>query len=153
MNEEWRFVAGTNEKWQVSSLGRAAKWGKVIPKKRIHVPKRGSVRIYRLILEAFVGPCPLGMECCHLDDNHANNALSNLRWGTKEENQIDAIRNGNGNNILTEDNVREAIVLHRSNPSVWNYVTLGRKYKVTPETISMAVRGLTWKRLQKEVPN
>lgn len=151
MNEEWRFVAGTNEKWQVSSLGRAAKWGKIIPKVRIHVPGRGSTRIYRLILETFVGPCPPGMEGCHKDDNHENNALTNLYWGTKEENQIDAIQNGNGNNILTEDQVREAITLYRTGK--WTYVALSRRYGVTPENISMAVRGLTWKRLQLEVSN
>ena len=153
MSEEWKFVAGTNEKWQVSSLGRAARWGTIIPKVRIHVPGRGSVRIYRLILEAFVGPCPLGMECCHLDDDHSSNAVTNLRWDTKEENQIDAIRNGSGNNKLSEDQVREAISLYRADPRLWNYVALGRRYGVTPETISMAVRGLTWKRLQKETYN
>lgn len=51
--------------------------------------------IHRLILEAFVGPCPEGMEGCHWDDNPANNALSNLRWGTDSDNSFDSVRNGN----------------------------------------------------------
>src|SRR5688500_4928598 len=37
-------------------------------------------RIHRLVLMAFVGPCPAGMEGCHNDGNPLNNALDNLRW-------------------------------------------------------------------------
>ncbi len=49
---------------------------------------------HRLILEAFVGPCPPGMECCHRDGNPANNRPENLRWGTRAENAADSIRHG-----------------------------------------------------------
>lgn len=38
-------------------------------------------RVHRLVLEAFVGPCPPGMECRHLDDDPRNNRLDNLAWG------------------------------------------------------------------------
>src|SRR5215469_11602400 len=34
--------------------------------------------VHILVLEAFVGPCPSGMECCHGDGNPKNNNLSNL---------------------------------------------------------------------------
>lgn len=51
-------------------------------------------QVHRLVLEAFVGPCPLGMQCCHWDDNPLNNKLSNLRWGTGKENMADRKRNG-----------------------------------------------------------
>ena len=50
--------------------------------------------IHRLVLEAFVGPCPEGQEARHLDDLGAHNELSNLLWGTRADNQHDAIRNG-----------------------------------------------------------
>lgn len=49
---------------------------------------------HRLVLEAFVGPCPPGMEACHKDGNPKNNALSNLRWGTSKENGLDMVRHG-----------------------------------------------------------
>jgi hypothetical protein len=56
---------------------------------------------YRLVLEAFVGPCPPGMETLHWDDDPNNNNLQNLRWGTRAENMQDMSRNGNGNAGVT----------------------------------------------------
>lgn len=53
-----------------------------------------SVRVARLVLETFVGPCPLGMEALHWDDDKSNNHLSNLRWGTRSQNMEDRVRNG-----------------------------------------------------------
>jgi hypothetical protein len=50
--------------------------------------------VHALILEAFVGPCPPGLECRHLDGNPANNRLDNLIWGTRIENQDDRRRHG-----------------------------------------------------------
>lgn len=49
--------------------------------------------VHKLVLDAFVGPAPAGTECCHHDDNPANNALCNLRWGTRSENMADFRRN------------------------------------------------------------
>ncbi len=51
-------------------------------------------RVHTLILEAFVGPCPPGMEACHADDNQSNNRLTNLRWDTHKANCADRSRNG-----------------------------------------------------------
>lgn len=53
-----------------------------------------SVLIHRLVLEMFIGPCPDGMECRHLDGNPLNNRLDNLRWGTHLENMEDRRRHG-----------------------------------------------------------
>lgn len=51
--------------------------------------------VHRIVLEAFVGPAPEGMEACHDPDlNPANNAISNLRWGTSKENSDDSERHG-----------------------------------------------------------
>lgn len=53
-----------------------------------------STRVHRLVLEAFVGPCPDGMECRHLNNNPSDNRLENLAWGTKVENGVDRSKNG-----------------------------------------------------------
>lgn len=50
--------------------------------------------VHTLVLEAFVGPRPPGLQCCHNDGNPANNFVSNLRWGTQESNAADSIKHG-----------------------------------------------------------
>ncbi|AWN04235.1 HNH endonuclease [Gordonia phage Sour] len=57
----------------------------------------GSVvraRVHRLVLEAFVGPCPEGQQACHADDDKTNNELTNLRWDSPSANAADMRRNG-----------------------------------------------------------
>lgn len=56
--------------------------------------KQGSALVHRLVLLTFSGPCPDGMEGLHKDGNPANNALSNLAWGTHSENQMDQVLHG-----------------------------------------------------------
>lgn len=118
MTEEWRPVVGYEGNYEVSSmgrvrsldradgLGRKAK-GRVLKfrplpngRPRVNLSRNGIIRDaypYRLVLEAFVGPCPPGMECLHWDDDPNNNDVSNLRWGTRTDNMRDMSRNGNGN--------------------------------------------------------
>lgn len=57
-------------------------------------------RVHRLVLEAFVGPCPDGMEACHWDDDPANNGLVNLRWDYRSGNRRDGVRNGKHANAI-----------------------------------------------------
>lgn len=45
--------------------------------------------VHRLVMLAFRGPCPEGMEVCHRDGNGSHNWLSNLRYGTKASNESD----------------------------------------------------------------
>jgi len=50
---------------------------------------------HRLVLEAFRGPCPVGMEACHSPDRApSNNALANLRWDTHASNHADKTLHG-----------------------------------------------------------
>ena len=64
---------------------------------RVALSKNGVVTdflLHRVVLEAFRGPCPEGMEACHSDDDPSNNNLSNLRWDTHANNVNDRRRNG-----------------------------------------------------------
>jgi hypothetical protein len=54
--------------------------------------KRYHRYVHRLVLEAFVGPCPEGLECRHLNGVGTNNHLGNLKWGTQQENRQDTVR-------------------------------------------------------------
>lgn len=50
--------------------------------------------VHVLVLNAFVGPCPPGLECCHGDGKPARNEVDNLRWDTRLANVRDMIRHG-----------------------------------------------------------
>lgn len=59
------------------------------------VGKMRSVKVHRLVLLAFAGPCPPGMQCRHLNGVKTDNRFpENLKWGTRLENAADAIRLG-----------------------------------------------------------
>lgn len=119
MAEEWRPVVGYEKDYEVSDHGRIRsldrldnlgrqRRGRVLSlcanstdHLQVSLFRNGeSVRflIHRLVLEAFLGPCPEGMEACHWDDNPRNNRLSNLRWDTRAENMRDQVRNGRNHN-------------------------------------------------------
>ena len=50
--------------------------------------------IHVLVLTAFRGPRPPGMQTRHLDSNPANNWDGNLAWGTPSENMQDCVAAG-----------------------------------------------------------
>lgn len=49
---------------------------------------------HRLILHAFVGPSPEGMECSHENGDSTDNRIENLKWKTHLENIRDKERHG-----------------------------------------------------------
>ena len=50
--------------------------------------KRKAIYLHRFILTAFKGPAPDStMECHHIDHDTSNNAIDNLMWVTRQENQ------------------------------------------------------------------
>ncbi len=88
---------GGHRRLRVFKPSRMDKWGHL----GVHLRRDGKIRsfyVHRLVLEAFVGPCPPGMEGCHWNDVPDDNRLSNLRWGTRKENRLDIVRNGNDPN-------------------------------------------------------
>ena len=106
MTEEWRQVKRM-EGYEVSDLGGLRRKNKTWPytKSEYNYPKprytkRGYHRahngekdylVHRLVLEAFVGPCPEGKECDHINRKKADNRVVNLRWVTRSENMKNII--------------------------------------------------------------
>jgi len=110
--EEWRPVVGYEGAYEVSDQGRVRSLERrvrlvtrqageptrlVSPRVlrpgpmasghlSVAIGKGNSRLVHQLVLEAFVGPRPIGWDSLHLDHNPANNALSNLRYGTRSEN-------------------------------------------------------------------
>lgn len=107
-------------------------------------------RVHRLVLEAFVGLCPPGMECAHRDCNPSNNSLENLRWTTHKDNAADTIRLGRfprgsrqGRAKLTEEVVLEA--RRRYAKGGISIPTLAAEMGVSTAVAQFAVTGRTWR--------
>lgn len=106
--ENWNPIKGFEGLYEISDQGRI----KSLRRDRLMHPgvvneighlqarlsqRGGAVRyayVHRLVLESFVGPCPDGMQCRHLNGNAADNRLENLRWGTASEDNHDRVRHG-----------------------------------------------------------
>ena len=88
------MLSRTGNRYTQLRRGRVLSPGK-LNGKHLHVVLEGrnDHLVHHLVLEAFVGPCPPGMEARHADDDPSNNNLSNLSWGTRGENSGDSIRN------------------------------------------------------------
>ncbi len=106
--------------------------------------------VHRLVLEAFVGPCPEGMECRHLDGNPRNNRVENLRWGTHRENRQDMERHGTklmGERChsakMNETCIRAIRHLHDQLGLTQN--ELAAAFGLTQNTVYKIVNGETWK--------
>lgn len=143
-----------NAPWKVISPQTTGKYGHV----SVHLHKNGKVKafaVHRLVLEAFVGPRPEGMECRHLDGDPTNNRLENLRWGTHKENERDKIRHGtnvgNRGNVRGEVNgnarlVADDVIKIREMYATGNYTqsNLSSLFGVQQGSVSSIIRGKTW---------
>lgn len=106
-------------------------------------------RLHTIVLEAFRGPCPEGMEGCHLNGNREDNRLENLRWGTPRSNAEDKRRHGTqargerqGQAKLTEDRVVE---IRKRWAAGATRDELALTFAVSVDTIRCVVYGLTWR--------
>lgn len=157
--EEWRPVKGHEGRYEVSSLGRVRSLIRAEP--RILKPTRdwkgyhrvslsGKTRtVHLIVLEAFHGPRPDGLQASHLNDDKDNNTSDNLAWETPRKNYDRRAENGgdtcgerSASAILTENDVREIRQLYAAGE---NYTDLGRRFGVHLTTIRKLIRGESWK--------
>lgn len=109
-----------------------------------------SVAVHRLVLEAFAGPCPPGMEACHFPDRDpTNNALANLRWDTRKANAADRVEHGtdpkgerNGRAKLTAAQVQEIRAIFARGEAT--RYQLAKRFGVCWSTINRMVKGKRW---------
>ncbi len=118
--------------------------------------KRCYAYVHRLVLTAFVGPCPEGMEGCHNDGDRTNNKLENLRWDTRGNNIRDAVRHGTWGHprpigsahprarVTENDVIKIRAIPFRRGVNV----SLAREYGVSVDLIC----GIRTKRFWKHVP-
>lgn len=131
---------------------------KLVPAKHGHLSvtlsepgKKEQHLVHRLVLEAFVGPCPEGMECRHFpDQNPANNNLSNLSWASPKVNQNDRIVNGTrplgedvGHSKLTEKKVRRIRELYKTKK--YTQYDLSLMFGVSEAAVNFVIIRRTWR--------
>lgn len=108
-------------------------------------------KIHRLVLEAFVGPCPQGCESCHNDGIRTHNYSSNLRWDTCKRNNCDKVRHGTNNagsknsrSKITEDHVRQIRHLHKQGCMQKDIAVM---FNLTRASICLIVNRINWKNI------
>lgn len=118
MSEVWKPVVGYEDKYEVSNLGQVRSFykGSRYGSRKRDVPliltpvintggghlrvkltkdgKNFNLLVHTLVLQAFVGPCPTGMEGCHNKGDPTDNRLGEIRWDTHKANMQDASRHG-----------------------------------------------------------
>lgn len=124
MKEIWKWIPRYRGLYKSSNLGRVRSVDRTVHhpngdlrlKGRILKPhpvgesghlfvvlsKNGKTKtelVHRLVLEAFVGSCPSGMECRHFPDRDPTNNRwpENIQWGTPKRNQKDREVHGTTN--------------------------------------------------------
>jgi hypothetical protein len=115
---------------------------------------RNCIQVHRLVLEAFVGPCPEGMEACHWPESiRSNNRLSNLRWDTRPANKIDMINDKmstfgakNPQAKMTDEHVKKAIILRAAGKTLKQ---IAEEFGVTRSAVSRAIHGDGWKHINR----
>ena len=156
--ETWKAVPGWEGRYEVSDLGRVRsldafvwcdgpvkgkyqsfKKGRVLrpgrmPMGHLSVVLGRSRCVHELVLLAFVGPPPQKHECLHSNGVPYDNRLENLRWGTRSENNIDAVKHGVRGQLKVQEvkDIKGAL-----ENSYWGLGRqLAKKYGISAATIS-----------------
>ncbi|MBS7698575.1 HNH endonuclease [Chelatococcus sp. YT9] len=170
MTELWAPVVGLEGFYEVSDQGRVRGvtrtltdgrvWrGAVLAQstsksghKRVRLCRNGRhlyFSVHRLVIEAFVGPCPPSMECAHNNGDPSDNRVSNLRWDTRKGNHADKSRHGtllvgekNALAKLTESDIRRAFSMRRAGALLKD---IALELDITSANVSMILRRATWR--------
>lgn len=153
--EIWKDVVGFEGRYQVSNLGNVRSL-RFRGHDKIALMKpttnyagylvvglgvgRKQYRVHRLVLEAFVGPCPEGMEGCHNDSNRANPLLGNLRWDTPSGNAYDRrdySGDQNPNAKLSDDDIGVIVARRKSGEML---KVIAADFGITPTRVSQLAR-------------
>lgn len=111
--------------------------------------RRRNVGVHALVLMAFVGPRPPGMEAAHEDGDRQNNRPGNLSWKTPKANQGDRVRHGTHSRGERHggSKLREADVLALRAGTGETHQQAADRLGVSVATVWAAIKGETWRHL------
>lgn len=171
--EVWQSVPGFPF-YKVSNLGRVAslrvwgsdsaysKTGRILiqrttstSRKRVSLTrnkKAHSFFVHRLVLMAFIGPCPPKKEARHLNGNPSDNRLENLQWSTHKKNMADQLTHGTrirGDSSTTAKvSTLDVIKIRELSANKVSYPRLGKMFGLSPSSIAKIVRHESWKHIK-----
>lgn len=178
MSEIWKDVPGYEGFYQVSDMGRVRSVDRIVKyshgvdrmqKGKILTPcisgngyhkvtlcggigeKDSQPTIHSMVLSAFAGPRPDGMQGCHNNGNKSDNSLLNLRYASSIDNHNDRRAHGtngagekNSSAKLSEVDIIKIRKLYKKGSREYGSVALSRIYKVLPSTIWDIANYHTW---------
>lgn len=173
VQERWLPVPGYEGIYEVSDQGRVKSLARVIKRNSGRdnpIPERilkpimsrrypavslygpngfASPTIHALVMRAFVGPMPEGMQVAHNNGDRNDNRLCNLRYATAIENNLDKFAHGTvlrGEQFsfakMTEQSVLEIRRLYATGE--FSQQSLADKFGTEQTNISQIVRRKTW---------
>lgn len=175
MSEIWKPVAGYAGAYEISNLGRVKSVARTIEIKHANGPytrcqperilkpaptqpeggylavilRKDGISyghsIHRLVANAFI-PNPNNLPVVmHKDDNSFNNKVTNLCWGTQQDNVDDMITKNRNSTTLSVDNVRKIKAALKRGISTEK---LASRFDVSRSTISNIANGVGWKHVK-----
>lgn len=113
--------------------------------------KKQQVKVYTLVLCAFVGPRPHGYQCNHKNGVKTDNRLANLEWVTPRQNSRHAVdvlgrlRGEQSPVAKISEGIAIAIRNHISNGEL--YHNIARRYRIPRGIVAKIATGESWKYL------
>lgn len=168
-DEIWAPIRDWEGLYEVSSLGRIKalprpdsrlrllREGRILPESRdsngyvcIHLAHKGrktTIKAHQAVLQAFVGPQQPGHHSRHLNAVRHDNRLSNLEYGTPEQNADDKEPLGlqcrgekHGRAKLTQADVDQIRELAKA----MTHTAIAKQFSVSIRNIGMILSGKSW---------
>lgn len=131
--------------------GKLNKQGYLAVRLRTTTGKAKSVTVHRLVMRAFIGPCPDGMNVNHKDGDPRNNRLENLEYVTHSENVMHAYRTGLRRRTVGEASPTSKInwlivsVMRSAAAQGQTKAVIARHFGVSESTVRSVVTGKSWR--------
>ena len=163
--EIWKDIPGYIGVYQVSNLGRVRSLDRFVERGNKGFFKEGQIQklqnngngylykqlkykgkhrnfyIHRLVLMVFVGERPDGMVICHKDGDITNNKLSNLRYDTPSENNIDQFRQGSRKNVLK---IEEVLKIRKMYKEGYRPLDISKKLNINIHSVRSVAHGKSY---------
>jgi len=143
-----RGGGGNSQAWHISSSPqRILRAGRYDGYPFVHLMdqqgKKRTFKVHKLVMLAFVGPAPEGMEVCHNDGSRDNNRLENLRYDTRKGNAADI--DWSRVEKKRRFSALEVLSMRVQRAAGAGLAELARRYGVTRATISDICRRRTYR--------